>query len=187
MCNDAVHREPWLLKSIPDNLKNQGMCNKAVGCNPYTLDCVPDHLKTQEMCDKAVHKGPDSLEYVTDWFVTQGQVKIRDDDNKRIKWYNSYKNARPRNQKLKMGYCFLLSIHQVGGIGVSLRKRKKRQKNYEHKHGFFGFFFFEWIQKFFDQQELQIKMPSVMLFTFNAAELCIVAINEKPWTRAKKF
>ena len=25
-----------------------------------------------------------------------------------------------------------------------------------------------------------------MLFSFNAVELCIVAINEKPWTRARE-
>ena len=28
-------------------------------------------------------------------------------------------------------------------------------------------------------------MSSVILFTFNAVELCVVTINEKPWTRAK--
>ena len=30
-------------------------------------------------------------------------------------------------------------------------------------------------------------MPFVMPFTFNAVELCIVTINEKPLTDAKKF
>ena len=44
----------------------------------------------------------------------------------------------------------------------------------------------DWIQKFFDQRELQIKMSSVMPFTFNAVELCVVIIDEKPWTRARK-
>ena len=29
-------------------------------------------------------------------------------------------------------------------------------------------------------------MPSVMPFSFNAVELCVVTINEKPWTRAKE-
>ena len=32
-----------------------------------------------------------------------------------------------------------------------------------------------------------INMSSVMPFTFNAIELCIVTINEKPWTRAKEL
>ena len=36
-----------------------------------------------------------------------------------------------------------------------------------------------------DQQEL-IKMSSVMPFVFNAVELCVVAINKKSWTRARK-
>ena len=36
-----------------------------------------------------------------------------------------------------------------------------------------------------DQQEL-IKMSSVMPFVFNAVELCVVTINKKSWTRARK-
>ena len=41
-------------------------------------------------------------------------------------------------------------------------------------------------QKYFDQKELQIKISSVMPLTFNAVELCVVAIKEKPWTCAKE-
>ena len=29
-------------------------------------------------------------------------------------------------------------------------------------------------------------MSSVMPFSFNAVELCVVTINEKPWTRARE-
>ena len=29
-------------------------------------------------------------------------------------------------------------------------------------------------------------MSSVMLFTFNTVDLCVVAINEKPWTSVKE-
>ena len=39
---------------------------------------------------------------------------------------------------------------------------------------------------FLAQKEQQIKMSSVMLFTINAVGLCIVIVNEKPWTRAKE-
>ena len=39
---------------------------------------------------------------------------------------------------------------------------------------------------FLTQKELQINMSSVMQFTFNAVELCVVTINEKPWTRARE-
>ena len=45
---------------------------------------------------------------------------------------------------------------------------------------------FDWIQKFFDQQELK-KMYSVMPSLFNAVESCVVIINEKPWTSAKEL
>ena len=31
-----------------------------------------------------------------------------------------------------------------------------------------------------------IKMSSVMPFSFNVVELCVVTINEKPWTRARE-
>ena len=34
--------------------------------------------------------------------------------------------------------------------------------------------------------EIIIKLSSVMPFSFNAIELCVVTINEKPWTRAKE-
>ena len=40
-------------------------------------------------------------------------------------------------------------------------------------------------QIFFDQQELK-RMSSVMQLTFNAVELCVVTMNEKPWVRARK-
>ena len=36
-----------------------------------------------------------------------------------------------------------------------------------------------------DQQEL-IKISSAMPFVFNAVELCVVIINKKPRTRARK-
>ena len=40
-------------------------------------------------------------------------------------------------------------------------------------------------QIFFDQQELK-RMSSVMQLTFNAVELCVVTMNEKPWVRARE-
>ena len=41
------------------------------------------------------------------------------------------------------------------------------------------------IQKFFYLKELKVKMSSVMLFSFNAVELCVVTIIEKPGARAR--
>ena len=42
----------------------------------------------------------------------------------------------------------------------------------------------ERIQKIFlTQKELKIKMSSVMPFVFNAVEMCVVTMNEKPYTR----
>ena len=44
----------------------------------------------------------------------------------------------------------------------------------------------DWIQNFFDPKRITNKMSSVMPFTSNAVELCVVTISEKPWTRAKE-
>ena len=40
-------------------------------------------------------------------------------------------------------------------------------------------------QNFFDQQELK-RMSSVMPLNFNAMELCVVTMNEKPWVHARE-
>ena len=40
---------------------------------------------------------------------------------------------------------------------------------------------------FFGRNRTTNKMSSVMPFTFNAVELCVVTINEKPWTCAREL
>ena len=42
------------------------------------------------------------------------------------------------------------------------------------------------IQIFLSLKRTTNKMSSVIPFTFNAVKLCIVSINEKPWTRARE-
>ena len=44
----------------------------------------------------------------------------------------------------------------------------------------------DWIQKFFDPKRSTNKISSAMPFTFNAVELCVVTINEKPWACARE-
>ena len=73
-------------------------------------------------------------------------------------------------------YC-LASIKMVGLV-CFWRREKKDRKNLEVNMGFFV----SGDQK----KELQIKMSFVTPLTLNAVELCIVAIHEKPWTRARK-
>ena len=41
-------------------------------------------------------------------------------------------------------------------------------------------------KNFFDPKELQIKMSPAMPFAFNAVELYVVTINEKPWINARE-
>ena len=59
------------------------------------------------MCDKALRDDYSSLQYVLDWFVTQGQVKMLDDDDDYcnddglIKWYNGYKKREVQKAKIE--------------------------------------------------------------------------------------
>ena len=41
-------------------------------------------------------------------------------------------------------------------------------------------------KKCFGLKEKQRKMSSMMPFSFNAVELCVVTINEKPWVRNRE-
>ena len=70
-------------------------------------------------------------------------------------------------------------------IGVFLRMRRKKQKQtvgIKMDLSVSG----DRTQKLLGLKELQIKMSSVMPLTFNAVNLCVVTINEKPWTRARE-
>ena len=81
------------------------MSIKVVEVDPWQLDDVSDHFKIQEMCDDLVWGDPFPQQYVPDWFVKQQQIKIWLDDDyycdndKIIKWYGGYQNARPRKHK----------------------------------------------------------------------------------------
>ena len=79
----------------------------------------------------------------------------------------------------------MLGIHQDIGIGVCQKMKKGIQKHCGHKHGLF-MYLVTGHKNFLTQKETKIKMSSVMLFSFNAVELCVVIINEKPWTRARE-
>ena len=68
---------------------------------------------------------------------------------------------------------------------MSLKARKKRQKNCGYKHGTF-LCLVTGCKNFLTKKELQIKMSSLMPLTFNAVELYVVTINEKPWTRDRE-
>ena len=106
MCSEAVRREPYMLRFVPDHLimqevcnkimrvmrpeafspvpyhfKTQEMCKRVVEEKPRLLKYVPDWFKTKEICDKAVSHDPSSLQFVSDWFVTQQQVKLWHDDD----------------------------------------------------------------------------------------------------------
>ena len=65
---------------IPDHLEREEMCNKEVDIELHFLHLVPDRLKTQGICNKTMHNKPWLSKYVPEWFVTQQQLKLRDDN-----------------------------------------------------------------------------------------------------------
>ena len=82
------------------------MCERAVWLGPSVLQLVPDHFKTQEICDDAVRDESFSLQYVSYWFVTQQQVKLRDD--RLISWYNGYQKRQgpeSKNKRRTLAHC----------------------------------------------------------------------------------
>ena len=107
MYNEAVCKDPWALKNVPDHLQARTMCEGAIEGFPALLWPVPDHFKTQQMCERAVEKYPWSLKYVPDWFVTQGQMKLMRDvneycnDNRMIEWYEGYQKRKAQKASIK--------------------------------------------------------------------------------------
>ena len=159
--------------------------------NPWLLEHLPDNLETQGMCEGTVKKCSGILGLVLDWFVTQGQVKVWHDHNyycnndKLIEWYEDLQKRKAQKTKKKKNTCPLPGTHQDGVIGVFLRMRRKKQKQtvgIKMDLSVSG----DRTQKLLGLKELQIKMSSVMPLTFNAVILCVVTINEKPWTRARE-
>ena len=59
------------------------------------------------MRNKAVHRNAWSLKHVPDWFVTQGQIKLRHDNdgyhnhNCLIKWYDGYQEPKAQKAQIK--------------------------------------------------------------------------------------
>ena len=96
----AVRRRPW--KHFSDGLKDQGVYKWVVYENSRMLEYVPDHFKTREMCDDMVIEDPLLLRYVPDWFVTQQLIELWNDycdDDRLIKWRDSYKKQRLKKEK----------------------------------------------------------------------------------------
>ena len=83
------------------------MCNEAVRREPYSLKFVPDCFKTEEMCNQAVEEYPCLLQYVPNWFVTHQQIKIWHDndywcyDDELIEWYKGYRKRKAQKTSIK--------------------------------------------------------------------------------------
>ena len=107
-----------------------------------------------------------------------------DDEDNFFKWYDGYKKRKVHRASIKEELIPINCISQDGWIGVCQKMKKVMQRNCGNKQDLFvsG----DQIQKNFDLKELQRKVSSVTPFTFNAVELCVVTINEKPCTHARE-
>lgn len=59
----AINKDPFILKIIPDTIKNNDLCEFAVSKCGLTLKYVPDELKSDELCYKAILNQPQSIKY----------------------------------------------------------------------------------------------------------------------------
>ena len=59
-----LHKNPYMLRHVPDHLKTQKMCYKAMVFNPYMLRHAPHHFKMQEMCDTAMRMDLDTIHFI---------------------------------------------------------------------------------------------------------------------------
>ena len=85
-------------------------CDDTVCKDAGLLEYVRDSFKDQAMCIRAVNEDRDSLIHVPDWFVVAQEMwyidyshvaapRPRGYDDRAIKWYQGYKNARLKKQK----------------------------------------------------------------------------------------
>ena len=114
-----------------------------------------------------------------------------DDNNeyKFLEWRYGYKKRKVQKAKIKEELS-PLAWHPSSGWdwygGVSLgMKKKNRQKSCGDKYRSLCVWRPD-TNFFLAQKEVQIKVSSVMPFAFNAVELYVVTINEKPWTRVRE-
>ena len=82
------------------------------------------------------------------------------------------------------------TINKKHALAMNLKMSVMKVIKKDHHHvlsiGVFLYLMTRYKKKFLTKKEQQIKMSSVMSFAFNAVELCVVTINEKPWTRARE-
>ena len=117
---------------------------------------VPDHLWTQEMYNEVMLTMPNTFHSIPDHFKTQGMCI------KAVEVDSSFLQLVPDHFKMQE---------------ICDKARKKRQKNYGHKYGSFLCLVARY-KICLAAKEVYMKMSSVMPFSFNAVELCVVTINE---------
>jgi len=64
LCLEAVMKNGYALKYVPEEFKTAELCLEAIKQNGNALEYVPENLKTEELCYEAVKKDSRPLEYV---------------------------------------------------------------------------------------------------------------------------
>ena len=137
MCKEAVRREAYTLRYVPDYLKTQEMCEDVIHVRPEEFFLIPDCFKTQEMCERAVEDDPSSLQYFPDWFGTQEQIGLGydDDEDNLFKWYEGYKKRKAQKASIKEELMPIAWQPSRWWDWCMQKMKKGIQKHCGHKHG----------------------------------------------------
>ena len=91
------------------------MFKEAVSREPWALRFIPDQFNTQEVCDDAGRDDSSSLQFVPDWFVPRKGMDMWyddyyddngnhwDDDHEDnfFEWYEGYKKRKAQKAQIK--------------------------------------------------------------------------------------
>ena len=64
MCDEAVHKEPYLLEFVSNSYETQEMGIKEVKEDPWDLAYVSDHIKAHMISDDEVCEDLDCLQFI---------------------------------------------------------------------------------------------------------------------------
>ena len=100
MCDEAVHKEPYLLEFVSNSYETQDMGIKEVKEDPWDLAYVSDHIKAHMISDDEVCEDLDCLQFILNWLVRLKLVQMWDGgenycyDNKLAEWCNGSKRHK---------------------------------------------------------------------------------------------
>ena len=90
----------------PEQFKTQEMCDEAVDKDPWNFKYVPDCFKTQEMCSDKFNSS-EEVDDIPDWFITLEMIEIGSRccgascDDEFDEWFNGFKERKAQKAQIK--------------------------------------------------------------------------------------